>query len=106
MKPTEFTQSNFDEALKNNAVTVVRFWAPWCAPCRMVAPVYEKAAELMSDKALFGEVNIDNDPELAARYGIRSIPTTLVLKGNEKVDGIVGVASLGQFSEMIEKSIG
>ncbi|MFW7222101.1 thioredoxin [Citrobacter sp. BNK-42] len=105
MKPTELTVKNFDEKMSNGRIAVVRFWAVWCAPCRMVAPTFEKLAEQMSDKAFFGEVNIDQAPELAERYGIRSIPTTLVLKEGERIDGMVGVASLSGFTEMVERSL-
>ncbi|SFU74165.1 thioredoxin [Xenorhabdus koppenhoeferi] len=100
----ELFENNFDDVVTSNTkISVVRFWAPWCGPCRMVAPIFEKLSEDMGKSATFGEVDIDEAPSIAARYGIRSIPTTVVFKDGKPVDALVGVASLSQFKEMLSK---
>ncbi|MDX7985871.1 thioredoxin [Xenorhabdus sp. 12] len=100
----ELVENNFDNVVSPDTdVSVVRFWAPWCGPCRMVAPIFEKLAEDMGESATFGEVDIDEAPSIAARYGIRSIPTTVVFKNGKPVDAMVGVASLTQFKDMVSK---
>lgn len=89
----------------HNDICVIRFWAPWCAPCRMVAPTFEKVAEQLNDTVFFGEVNIDNHVKLAARYGIRGIPTTIVLKNGEKIDSLIGMAPQSDFIALVERAM-
>ncbi|PHM36625.1 thioredoxin [Xenorhabdus mauleonii] len=102
----ELVENNFDNVVSPETdISVVRFWAPWCGPCRMVAPIFEKLADDMSESATFGEVDIDEAPSIAARYGIRSIPTTVVFKNGKPVDAMVGVASLTQFKDMVSKAL-
>ena len=87
----ELTDSNFEElALKSDKPVVVDFWAEWCGPCRMVGPVVEELAKDYDGKAVIGKVNVDNNPQTAMKYGIRSIPTILFLKNGEVVDRSVG----------------
>ena len=87
----ELTDSNFEElALKSDKPVVVDFWAEWCGPCRMVGPVVEELAKEYDGKAVIGKVNVDNNPQTAMKYGIRSIPTILFLKNGEVVDRSVG----------------
>ncbi len=82
MATVELTKDNFEHTVKENAMVIIDFWAPWCGPCRGFAPVYEKASEQHPD-VVFGKVNTDQEQELAAGFGIRSIPTLMVFR--EKV---------------------
>lgn len=101
----ELNNENFNTTISNKDVCVVRFWAPWCAPCRMVAPTFQQLSKEMSEHAQFAELNIDEAQQLAAKYGIRSIPTTLVYKNGIPVDSLVGAASLSQFKDFVSKNI-
>jgi len=87
----EFTDANFEEqVLKSDKPVLVDFWAEWCGPCRMVGPVVEELSNDYSGKAVIGKVNVDHNPSIAAKYGIRSIPTILFFKNGEVVDKSVG----------------
>lgn len=86
-----FTDSNFGkEVLESNQVSVVDFWAEWCGPCRVVGPVVEELAKDYEGKAVIGKVNVDENPEITTKYGIRNIPTILFIKNGEVVDKQVG----------------
>ncbi|MFZ1806735.1 MAG: thioredoxin [Cyclobacteriaceae bacterium] len=89
-KTLELNDSNFDEAIKGDKPVLVDFWAEWCGPCKMIGPVVEELAGEYEGKAVVAKVNVDENPEVAGRYGIRSIPTLLVFKGGEIVDKQVG----------------
>ncbi len=99
-KYVELNNSNFDEAIKEG-VTMVDFWAPWCGPCRMIAPVVEELAEDFEGKATIAKVNTDEEQDIAVKFGIRSIPSILFFKNGEVVDQMVGAASKDAFAEKI-----
>ncbi len=91
-KYIELTTENFEEVVKNG-VSLVDFWAPWCGPCRMIAPVIDELATDFEGKANICKVNTDEQQELAVKYGIRSIPTIIFMKNGEIVDQVVGAQS-------------
>jgi len=89
-KAIEITDANFDEIIKTGQPVLVDFWAEWCGPCKMIGPVVEELAGEFEGKAVIGKVNVDDNPAVSARFGIRSIPTLLVFKNGEIVDKQVG----------------
>jgi thioredoxin 1 len=100
----EFTDSNFAElAMKSDKPVMVDFWAEWCGPCRMVGPVVEELAKEYDGKALVGKVNVDNNPNLAAQFGVRNIPTILFLKNGEIVDKSVGAVPKSALTDKLNK---
>ncbi len=102
----EFSSDNFQsEVLESDVPVLVDFWAPWCAPCRMIAPHVEQLAGEFGAKAKVGKVNIDEHPSVAQSYGVMSIPTLLVFKGGQPVQQIVGAVAKAQIQDMVEKAM-
>jgi thioredoxin 1 len=89
-KPVKVTDATFKETIQNHPLVVVDCWAPWCAPCHMVAPVIEEMARDYAGRILFGKLNVDENREVATQYQIMGIPTLLVFKNGKLVDRIVG----------------
>lgn len=88
----QFTDSNFDaDVLKSDKPVLVDLWAEWCGPCRMLTPIIEELHAEYEGKAVIGKMNVDENPEVSAKYGVRSIPTLLIFKNGELVDKQVGV---------------
>jgi len=106
MHPLEFTDSNFAQEVEaSNIPVLVDFWAVWCGPCRMIAPIVEELAIEYQGKIKVGKVDVDNNVEVATKYGIRSIPTLLIFKGGKVVDQIVGATSKAYIVEKLNAQL-
>ena len=93
-KITELDSSNFDATVSAGSVpVVVDFWAPWCGPCKAIAPILEELAEEMGDAVKICKVNVDNNSEIAGKFEIRAIPTILIFKDGAVADTVVGLSS-------------
>ena len=103
-KPMELNESNFDEVVANSDIPIiVDFWAPWCGPCKMMAPNFERAAQEFVLKARFAKVNTENEQNLGARFGIRSIPTIIVFKDGREVDRVSGALDVNSLVALASK---
>jgi thioredoxin 1 len=102
----EFTDANFAQtALDKDGVAVIDFWAEWCGPCRMISPIIEELSREYDGKALVGKVNVDDNPEVAMKYRITSIPTILILKDGEVVDKQVGLTTKHALAKKIDAQL-
>jgi thioredoxin 1 len=100
------SDDNFQSDVEQSkGLVVVDFWAPWCGPCRMVAPVIEQLSTEYDGRVTFGKLNVDESPETAARYGIRSIPTIGIFLDGEPVDGVIGAVPKQYLAQAIEKHV-
>ena len=99
----EITDANFEELVVNSDKPVmIDFWAVWCGPCRMIAPIVEEMTTEYDGKAVIGKVDVDSNPNVAMKYGIRNIPTVLFVKGGEVVDKQVGAAPKQAFTAKLD----
>ncbi|HSE93538.1 MAG TPA: thioredoxin [Methylomirabilota bacterium] len=97
------TEQNFDEALvANQGMLMVDFWAEWCGPCRAIAPVLDEMVRASAGRVALAKVNVDENPGLAARYGIRSIPTILFIKDGKVVDQVIGAVPKAQLQKKLD----
>lgn len=102
----EITDSNFDEVVTNSDKPVlVDFWAEWCGPCRMVGPVVEELAKEYEGRAVIGKVNVDENPDISVKFGIRNIPALLFFKNGEIVDKQIGAVPKSALVEKLEKQL-
>jgi thioredoxin 1 len=102
MKTITVTKENFHETVGNNERTVIDFWASWCGPCRMLGPVLDEVAAETADQAVIGKVNVDEQPDLASRFNVMSIPTMVFFNNGEEIDRLVGVAPKKSILEKLQ----
>jgi len=106
-KPIEIDDSNFDQiVLQAKTPVLVDLWAPWCAPCHMVAPVVEELASEYEGRVIFAKLNVDQNPRTASRYGIMSIPTLLIFKDGKPVSNIVGFRPKAELKRSLDAALG
>ena len=102
----EVNDSSFDnDVMKSDKPVLVDFWAPWCGPCRAIAPVVEELAGQMGDKVVFAKCNVDDNPATPSKYGIRAIPTLIVFKGGEVLEQITGNVPRAKIEEALNKAL-
>nr|WDB00604.1 thioredoxin [Cavernulicola chilensis] len=102
--PTQVTDSSFRlEVIENVQPVLVDFWAPWCGPCRMVAPVVDEIAQEYQEVIKVVKINTDENPSIATEYGIRSIPTLMIFKEGERVDTVIGAVPKSTLASTLDK---
>ena len=101
----EIEDSSFDtEVLQSEKPVLVDFWAPWCGPCRAIAPVVEELAGTFGDKIKFAKCNVDDNPVTPGKFGIKSIPTLILFNGGEIIDKVIGIVAKSKLEEMLNKA--
>jgi len=100
----EFSDDNFDsEVISSDIPVLVDFWAPWCGPCRIIAPVVEEISDSYEGKLKVGKLNVDDNPQTSMKFGIRSIPTLLVFKGGSVAEQIIGAVPKTEIERVVTK---
>ena len=106
MKPVEVTDTNFQtEVLKSDTPVLVDFWAEWCGPCKMIAPIVEELAREYDGKLKVGKVDVDSNQQVSMQFGVRSIPTLLIFKHGKVVDQVIGAVPKRLLAEKIAKHL-
>lgn len=102
----KLTKDNFDsEVINSNIPVLVDFWATWCGPCRMIAPVIERIAEKFDGRIKVGKVNVDEEPEISLEYNIASIPTVMIFKNGEEVSKSIGYSDEAEIEQLVLQAI-
>jgi thioredoxin 1 len=103
-RPVHLTDASFAKTVKRNSAVLIDFWADWCGPCKALAPVIEELAEKYAGKVFIGKMDIDENPKTTDRFGVRSIPTLVLLKNGKEVDRIVGSVSKRTVEKAVKKA--
>ncbi len=101
----ELNKTNFDQALKDKSPLIVDFWAPWCGPCRELSPRFEKLSTEFHQKLRFAKINVDDNGEVAAKYGVRGIPCLIMFNNGKETDRIVGALSEVELRKKLDLSL-
>ena len=101
----ELTNADFNATIEGQTPVLVDFWAPWCGPCRAIAPILEEIAREFEGKALIAKVNVDSCPDIASQFGVRSIPTLLLFKGGKIMEQMVGMNAKSGIVSLLQKNI-
>lgn len=104
-KTLELNDSNFDQTINSDKPVLVDFWAEWCGPCKMIGPVVEELAGDYEGKAIVAKLNVDENPQVTARFGVRSIPTLLVFKNGQVVDKQVGAVPKSVLAQKLQAQV-
>ena len=105
-KPVEIEEAKFEDAvLKSETPVMVDFWAPWCGPCKMVAPVVEELAEDYDGQVHFVKINVDDSPRIASQYGVMSIPTLILFKDGQPVSNVVGFRPKNELKKSLDEAL-
>lgn len=104
-KTIELNDSNFDQVVNSEKPVLVDFWAEWCGPCKMIGPLVEELAGEYEGKAVIAKLNVDENPDVTARYGIRNIPTLLVFKKGQIVDKQIGAVPKSVLAQKLEAQV-
>lgn len=105
MSLKHFTRETFEKELNGGALMLVDFWAEWCGPCRMLGPVIEGLADEYEGRAVIGKVNVDEEGELAMRYGVMNIPTVILFKNGREIDRKVGVMPEASYTAVLDANL-
>ena len=104
-EPLNLDDSNFDQTINKYPLLLVDFWAPWCGPCRMMSPIIDQVGKEYIGKVVVGKVNVDENPNISAQFGISSIPTLILFKRGQAVNNIIGSVSKSRIDEMVRMHI-
>ncbi len=104
-KVKQLNDADFDTAIQSDQPTLVDFWAPWCGPCKAIGPVVEELAGEFAGKVSIAKMNVDDNPVIPGKFGIRAIPTLIVFKNGEVVDQVTGAVGKSQLVELINKAL-
>lgn len=105
-EPVHVTDLNFDEIIKKHPLVLIDFWAPWCGPCRALAPTIEELAKEYAEKVIIGKLNVDENPNMAERFQVFSVPTLIMMKDECEIDRIVGLCPKKHIDAVLKRHVG